>query len=410
MAVESESQAADTVGLPPLTCSVFSSFEELDVMRDEWDAFVERTGGDIYSTLDWCQTWWEFYGDGRRLEIVLVRQGEELVGIFPFFHEKQWLGGMPLHLVRLVGCDHSVTTCNVVIAEALEREVIAAWAGAQADDWDAIILSPLPGYEGRGREIAEAVGLAFPETSVEYRADCGPHIVFDLPASYEEFLGGLSRNERHNIRRHGKRIRHEYAVTVSENVKSSDVAKAFKRFLPLHQHLWEAKGKLGHFGDWPHSEVLHETLVKRLGNKGRVLMFELQANDKVVAVEYCFLYGSRMHWFLNGRKESEDFQKWNIGRMGFTNLVEWAIDHGYTSIDAMQGYYEYKLRLGGRLAHLQSIVATRRTARSRIAFRLFRAGSWLLHTAYYRLWFRKIAPFIGVKRGPLWKTWIRSGR
>ena len=56
-----------------LVCRVHEGFEEIEHVAQTWDDCVERNGGDIYSTFDWCRTWWEFYGRGRRLLVYLVR-------------------------------------------------------------------------------------------------------------------------------------------------------------------------------------------------------------------------------------------------------------------------------------------------------------------------------------------------
>ncbi len=38
-----------------ITCTVYSSFEDIVHMQKEWDSFVESVDGGIYLTFDWCR-------------------------------------------------------------------------------------------------------------------------------------------------------------------------------------------------------------------------------------------------------------------------------------------------------------------------------------------------------------------
>ena len=45
-----------------LSTAIYTSFDELASVRDEWDEFIEHSGSDIYFTFDWLETWWKYYG------------------------------------------------------------------------------------------------------------------------------------------------------------------------------------------------------------------------------------------------------------------------------------------------------------------------------------------------------------
>lgn len=53
----SESKATEDI-----TCTVYSSFEDIVGMQEEWDSFVESIRGDIYFTFDWCRIWFSRLG------------------------------------------------------------------------------------------------------------------------------------------------------------------------------------------------------------------------------------------------------------------------------------------------------------------------------------------------------------
>jgi len=395
-------------GSGPLTVSVHASFDELAPLALEWDELAERAGADVYATFDWCRTWWEFYGAGRHLRVALARSGGELVGILPFFRETLWIGGLPARLFRLVGCDHSVSTTGVVIKEGLAKDVIAAWAAGLGTGWDAIHLGPLAGYNTLWRDVASALQGVFDNCHVRVKDDAGPQIVFELPGSFDQYLARLSKKERSNMLRKEKLLRQEHEVTHRVRTGPREVVDAYARFMWLHQALWKGKGRLGHFGDWPRSKEFHEALVRRLSEKGHVLFFELEVDGEVAASKYCFLFGRRIHTFMTGRDDREAFENYSLGTVVFAALVEHAITSGVTTMDAMRGYYDYKVRQGGTVMPLKTITVVRHKARSRVAMKTLELASWLLHTGYYRLWFKRISNWRWLPKGPLWPLWIRS--
>ncbi len=79
---------------PSLTISVLHEMAELERLRGEWEQLLARSSG-LHPSLTptWLLTWWRVFGplDGRRLRILAVREGRELVGLFPLLERRHWL-------------------------------------------------------------------------------------------------------------------------------------------------------------------------------------------------------------------------------------------------------------------------------------------------------------------------------
>ena len=126
----------------------FDSFDDAAPLCGAWDALVERVGGDLFATFDWCAIWWKHFGHGRRLELFTAWCGDDLVAVLPMFRETIRWGPIGLRVVRVVGCDHGVTTCNLAIepqwAEATARLLVEALEFG--GPWDLLHIGELPGY------------------------------------------------------------------------------------------------------------------------------------------------------------------------------------------------------------------------------------------------------------------------
>src|SRR5690242_18344347 len=56
---------------PSYTVEVASSFEEISLDSVSWDKHVASLGGSVYMTWDWLRTWWQFYGEGSTLRLIV---------------------------------------------------------------------------------------------------------------------------------------------------------------------------------------------------------------------------------------------------------------------------------------------------------------------------------------------------
>ncbi len=392
-----------------LVHSIHHNFDEVVYVQPEWDEFVERCGGDLFLTFDWCRIWWRHYGENRHLEIHLFRVGERLIGILPLFRETLRFGPMSARLIRLVGCDHSVTTCGFAIDSGWIREIVSSLVeritGGPA--WDMIHLGPLPGYFIGSNAVARAFRAQRNIGFVSASTDDGPQIVFDLPESYDTYLAALTSRERNNIRSRKRKLEKTHSV-IESLATGEDIPIWFDSFVAQHQRQWQAQNQLGHFRDWPESTEFHRELAMKLGELDRLRLLCLDVDGNPVGYQYNYRFGSRVHWVLGSRDHASYWDQYSLGRYLHCATVERSIAEGATQIDAMKGMYDYKVQLGGKVVGLQSISVVRRSTASAIRVCGVRLLARALHLIYYRIWFNRVGSRFPSLRRPLWRRWIRS--
>ena len=382
------------------------SVEDLDRVRDEWDGFVEHSGSDINFTVDWLQAWWTHYGRGRTFYGLIVWDGALIVGALPFCVHRVWAGPVSVRLARFVGADSTIPVFTPAIAEGFEEPVLRAALELLFDDvgCDVVSLSPLSGRSPVAAAAERAVGDAFRLLCSDSR---GPHTVFSLPGSFEEYLQSLSSSQRQIHRRYLRKLtsRHE----ISFRTISGDEAIAyFDRFVELHAAQWRQRGMLGHFGDWPASVDFNRDLICRMATTGRARFYELAGDGRVLAVEYCFVLGERCYWQYPARVQNPELDKLRLGRLSLTEMFRVLIEDGRRVVEGGPGHYDYKLRLGAEEYPLRRVVISGRSGpqRWRSAALLFWAD--LLHFVYYRGWFHRLRARLGQSPRPLWRPWIQS--
>lgn len=397
------------VARPGLVHRVYHRFDDAEALRAPWDGLLEKIGGDAFASFDWCRLWWKHYGDGRRLEIHAVWQGEELIGVLPLVRERWWWGA-GCKTVRLAGCDTNPGSISLAVdphrLTLVLRRVIEALA--QDGGWDLICIHRIAGYYDHAGATAEALASTPAVGRVCCFDDAGPHIVFDLPDSFDGWLATLTTKERSNVRRRekllGKDHQFEYAAPESE----TEIDALAGQLAELHQTTWQNRGLPGSFVEWPAATEFYRDCIRTFGTDGRLLLTSLTVDGEVIGGEYCVRHGRRLHWILSARDDGERWKLYSPGRLAFVDLVRRAIDLGVTQIDGLAGDFHYKRLLGGTLLSERSIWAYRRGALPRLRVGVFRFMATLLHIVYAKGWAFGIGRKLGWVRYPHLRAWIRS--
>src|SRR5438093_10865368 len=69
---------------PEFQVEVISDVERFNAIADEWDRLVKRADVDcVFLSHAWLRTWWELFGQGRRLHVITLRAAGELVAAAP---------------------------------------------------------------------------------------------------------------------------------------------------------------------------------------------------------------------------------------------------------------------------------------------------------------------------------------
>lgn len=381
----------------------FESFDDVISLREPWNALVERVGGDIFNTFDWCATWWKHFGHGRKLVLFIARREGEVVSAWPLFRETIWWGPVFLRVVRVVGCDHGVMTSNLLAhADVLDTVASKVMETLEKDHaWDLFHVGEIPGYAENDQALTDALRKTSHVGGVHLDAHAYPHAIFEVPNSYEDFLTGLSLKERRNVRHDERGLDKQGGKYVEAG--QEDIDAAFDRLIELHQAHWAARGRQGLFQDVPGIEAFHRELARKCAAEGMLALVEVQSKEGVLASEYALRFNRRLHWIIGGRKEEVS------SRLGFCALMHLAVRDRLTMIDGLPGTYDYKRRLGARTLAIKTISVFPRMNRGRIRLAFTR---WLVQLAsliYHRVWYWHAAPWLAKRAPHLSKLIIPSG-
>ena len=194
-----------------LTVSVIDNVGELERLAAEWEQLLAQSAGQHFAlTPTWVLTWWKVFGSeaGRRLHVLVVRNGQSLVGLFPLLRRLRWHRGVvPLRRLELLATGEDERDevlseyLGPIVAINWEDRVVAALAAELANDlrqWHEIVLSAVDGQSPAAAKLSEAFGtLGF---TCEHRSTAACPFI-RLPKDWNDYLAALPSEHRYQVRR-----------------------------------------------------------------------------------------------------------------------------------------------------------------------------------------------------------------
>ncbi|MBP7051869.1 MAG: GNAT family N-acetyltransferase [Phycisphaerae bacterium] len=392
--------------------TVHDDFDRMESLREEWDRFVETTCGDIFQTFDWCRIWWKHYGGRRRLRVLIFREKAKIIAVIPLFLDAIWVGPFRVVTAKLVGSDFGL----VQYSPAIEKERMGEVARRLSEQLsllhvDLAHIGPIAGLYGGFQEWRDALGSGVRHYRVKTR-DGGVQTYFEFDGDFDAYLSSLSKDERKHIRQSYKSVASIPDVgpspVVCQVVPEEDLHESFSAFVDMHQAHWQDAGRSGHFGDWPASAEFHREVAEVQQGVGRLRLMRIAAENATLGYEYVYRCGCTYFALLVARRDSPKSGGNSLGRVIFCEQVKQALGEGVRHIDSMRGRYEHKLKLGGRLYPIRSIVLVSTARYASFKAHLYLAMSKWINLLYYKLWYCRILPRLKVKNRSLWRTWIRT--
>jgi CelD/BcsL family acetyltransferase involved in cellulose biosynthesis len=217
---------------------------------------------------------------------------------------------------------------------AVVAELVAA-----LDPGDRVVLDSLPveGAVALAEGLAEA-GLAPSHVEHEVAA------VLDLPASYDEYLGGLDRKQRHEIRR--KRRRFEEARGDAEMLRDRN---GLIDFVAMHR---AAPGDKGEFMD----ERMEQLFSDLLDVPGAAVDLLVAGGSPVAAA---FGFEDDRAYYLYNSAFAPEASASSPGVVLIDLLIRRTISSGRARFDFLKGGESYKFRFGASPRPLWRLEALR---------------------------------------------------
>ena len=325
-----------------MSVNPITSFQEA---QEEWDSILrDSPAASIFLSPQWQEVWWENFSAGREMAGFSVpAAGGGLDALASLSRLDNAIG--------FVGSPDTFDYNDFLVRSGFEEsfygtllDVLDGW------EWDSLNLDSLIEDSPTLAHLPEMARGRGYSVAVEYE-DVTSGV--SLPEDWEQFLGLLSKKDRHELRRKLRRLDSQtdwrwYCVTTPGEVMAS-----LDSFLSLMRMSSPDKEEYM----TPERERFFRALTRRMAELDRIRLFFMEIDGEQVAASLCFDYGSARLLYNSGYNPGLSY--YSVGLLLHAMCVKDAIERGLGYFDFLRGPEPYKAHLGGRQKSLYRMVVKR---------------------------------------------------
>jgi CelD/BcsL family acetyltransferase involved in cellulose biosynthesis len=320
---------------------IISESEEFESLSEVWDGLLRNSGDNnpIYLTHEWLLTWWKHFGEGKKLNVLIIEKEYQVIGVFPLMRTEYRIGPLKIRTLETIGA----VNCNHIglVRSGSREEAVSAFLAYLEEEFakgELVLRLTWVPDDSRFLDLLRRRTSLSPNSLVmqEKVKTLAPYII--LPATWDEYFRSLRPNRKRVLRRELRYLershRVEYQTCTLENLDNT-----LSRFIELHESRWQASHVRGVFSD-PKMEGFYRDIATQFVKKGWLNFSCLVVDDEVASAEYAFIYNQKFYCATSARDMR--FSKYSVGHIHQMFLVKYAIEKGLREFDFLRGDEPYK--------------------------------------------------------------------
>ena len=323
---------------------IVASLPTIEEAEPAWEqALGASDAATLFLTPWWQKTWWKHFGGGRELAVYVASDGQRSIGVAPLVRTEGAL--------ELLGATDLFDYRDFIVERGREEDFCASLLDHLSKlDWHTLRMESMREESSTLRALggaAESAGL-----SVEIEPeDVAPIAV--LPATWEEYVSGLSKKDRHELRRKIRRLEGAGQVTRSVCASPEQVPGMMAVFLRLHRESSPDKAEFM----TAEREAFFIDAVGEAARRGRLRLETVALDGTPVASCLGFDYAGSFLLYNSGY--DPEHSKLSVGIVSKALAIRGAIESGDSVFDFLRGSEDYKYRLGGQDRRVYCVLVRR---------------------------------------------------
>jgi hypothetical protein len=313
-------------------------------MNDAWEEVLPLSSTNtIFVTPWWQRVWWRNFGEGFDLSILSVSNDDGVAGVAPLMINDG--------VVSFVGDKDLFDYLDFLVPKGKEEVFYnALWDHLKGLAWDTLELSSLPENSPTLKylpPLVERSGFAVESAHEEMIP------VAALPATWDEYLSGLNKKDRHELRRKLRRL--ESADSARQYV--CDDVDVLPQCMEDFFRLLRASSDDKLTFLTAEREKFFIDVALELAPKSQFKLYFLEVGGIRVASCICFDYGGSYLLYNSGY--DPDYAALSVGLLNKALCIKDAIEEGRDTFNFLKGSERYKYNLGAKNTAVHSLVVHR---------------------------------------------------
>ena len=310
------------------------SEDPLDFVRRDWTETVRAdASGTFFHMPAYLKLYWEEFGQDAGLVLAFGEEGDATIGACAFERigqELRFLGGTEV-------TDYMGPVAPDASREEFASEMVASLASR--DDWTSADLRNVPEDSAWLPLLARAAAAQGLWHQVEEQDEC-PFL--NLPATWDDYLAGLTPKLRHEVKRKARRLASEGGAPRLVFATADTLAEDLNLFIALHR---SSEGPKGRFMQ-PGMEIFFRRLGEEFIEQRIFRLAFVEVGGKKVAGAVGFRSGDT--FCLYNSAFDHRHRELSPGMVLVGELIRACIEEGLSGYDMLKGGLAYKYRFGAR--------------------------------------------------------------
>ena len=318
---------------------VVTEYETFLQLQTKWDRLAEDAGlSHPFLSHDWVRTWWECFGEGKELFLLLVMEKEKLMAIAPLMLSQEKMYGMRMRRLGFIYNPHT-PRCDFLVARDSKQAYWAIWEYLRHNKnvWDVVDLCQMPAESRTLLEIQEYACADQFLTGI-WQGEKSPYVPVEM---WNVYLDGLNNKHRKKLRNGLKSI-NKLGQTELEVVSSGEkLEKALEDGFRIEAAAWK-----GHAGtaiaNNPAVRLFYSRLAGRTAKRGWLRLHFLTVGRRRIAFEYSLCYKNKLFLLKPGYDPA--YATYSPSRLLIALTLQNASEQGLTEFDMLGSDDGWKLK------------------------------------------------------------------
>ena len=325
-----------------------SPFTRLASYRDreeQWQNLLSTSAVDtLFTTPQWQKIWWEQFGDGAEMFLLSLNGQNGIEGMASLARRER--------KITFIGSQDLFDYNDFLVAKGAESRFYSCLLNhLDGEEWETLELSSVPEDSPTLTYLPDIARKHGYVVDVK-EEDVSPGL--SLPDSWGGYLQGLSKKDRHELRRKLRRLYSaEPEFRLSKVSDPLEVESSLEKFFVLMRTSREAK----HHFLTPAREQFFRRIAGEMSSIGVFKLFLLEQGGQPVAAAMCFDYGSARLLYNSGYDPAYSY--YGVGLTLKALCLKDAIEDGMSYFDFLRGSEPYKYDLGGKDKAIYQLVVSR---------------------------------------------------
>jgi len=316
------------------------NFNDFLALEKVWNQVLEKSPSDtVFLTHEWFRCWWQAYGNGNNLFILLVEDEGEIIAVAPLMISKERCRGFPVKKVGFIENNNSPQSNFIILAKDKEcLSLIVDYLRGNNNLWDIVLFNNIP-KESRTTDI-------LPEILAEKRLLSGirngtssPYITIN--SDWQNYYSKRSKKFREVLNNKANRLKKLGTITIREFNNCDQDDGLMTEVFEIGRRSWKVEKKIA-ISSTKENRKFFSELSKIASRKGWLSIWLLYINDCPVAFEYHLRYKGKVYALRAAYVE--EYREVSPGSVLDKHIVEHLFKSGFTEYDLGPGVVFYKMR------------------------------------------------------------------